>query len=105
MPKRKPPELKFQEHIADFLVREHQYGVLEQGDITDAKHFIVEDLLGAFLQDTQPETIKRLDADYGTEAGDELFRALGAELGHTPLWLLIRHGQSEEPMSELQSRG
>ena len=35
MPKRKkPPELTFQQHVADFLVREHSYGVLEQSDIT-----------------------------------------------------------------------
>src|SRR5947208_1124661 len=40
MPKRHPPELKFQQHIADFLIREHKYGVLEQGDITDTDHFI-----------------------------------------------------------------
>ncbi len=31
MPKRKKaPELTFQQHIADFLVREHKYGVLER---------------------------------------------------------------------------
>ena len=36
MPKRKKlPELTFQQHIADYLVSEHQYGVLEQSDITD----------------------------------------------------------------------
>src|SRR2546427_12131070 len=92
MAKRKPPELKFQEHIADFLVREHHYGVLEQRDITDTEHFIVEDQLWVFLQDTQPETIKKLATDYGIDARDEVFRALRAELGHTPLWLLIRHG-------------
>jgi hypothetical protein len=27
--RRKPPELTFQEHVADFLVRQHEYGVLE----------------------------------------------------------------------------
>ncbi len=31
----KTSELTFQQHIADFLVREHGYGVLEQADITD----------------------------------------------------------------------
>ncbi len=92
MAKRKPPELTFQEHIATFLVREHRYGVLEQGDITDTEHFIAEDQLWAFLQDTQPEAIKSLAAHYGIDAHDEIFRALGAELRHTPLWLLIRHG-------------
>jgi len=91
MPKRQPPELKFQQHIADFLVREHKYGVLEQSDITDTEHFIAEDQLWAFLQDTQPETINKLARDYGIDARDEVFRALRNELRHTPLWLLIRH--------------
>jgi len=30
--------------------------------------------------------------DHGTDARDEVFRALRAELRHTPLWLLIHHG-------------
>jgi type I restriction enzyme R subunit len=44
---KKAPELTFQEHIAAFLVREHKYGVLDQGDITDTEHFIAEDQLWA----------------------------------------------------------
>ena len=40
---KKPPELEFQKHVADFLVRVHGYGVLEQSDITDTEHFIAED--------------------------------------------------------------
>ncbi len=27
MPRKKKPELTFQQHIADFLVREHKYGI------------------------------------------------------------------------------
>ncbi|MGZ8845024.1 MAG: DEAD/DEAH box helicase family protein [Pyrinomonadaceae bacterium] len=92
MPLTRPPELAFQEHIAAFLVREHKYGVLEQADITDRENFIVEDHLWAFLNDTQSETVKKLAEDYGTDARDEVFRALRNELRHTPLWLLIRHG-------------
>jgi type I restriction enzyme, R subunit len=92
MPLPRPPELAFQEHIAAFLVREHKYGVLEQADITDTENFIVEDHLWAFLNDTQSETVRKLAEDYGTDARDEVFRALRNELRHTPLWLLIRHG-------------
>jgi type I restriction enzyme R subunit len=92
MAKRQPPELKFQEHIKDFIVRVHGYGVLEQDDITDKENFIAEDQLWAFLQDTQRETLKKLAADYGIDARDEVFKALRAELKRTPLWLLIRHG-------------
>ncbi len=87
-----PPEITFQNHIADFLIREHKYGALEQTDITDTENFIVEDHLWAFLNDTQPETVKKLAEDYGTDARDEVFRALQNELRQTPLWLLIRHG-------------
>jgi type I restriction enzyme R subunit len=86
------PELDFQKHIADFLVREHKYGVLEQAEITDPEYAIAEDHLWAFLQDTQPEAIKRLIDEYGTDARDEIFRALKRELAHTPLWMLMRHG-------------
>src|SRR5438552_9187567 len=89
---KKPPELTFQQHIADFLVREHGYGVLEQTDITDTEHYIAEDQLWAFLKATQADTLKKLTDDYGTDARDEVFRALRRELAHTPLWLLLRSG-------------
>src|SRR5436190_12868984 len=92
MAKRKPPELAFQEHVAAFLVREHRYGVLDQSEITDTENFIAEDQLWAFLKNSQPDTIKKLASDYGIDARDEIFRALRAELRHTPLWVLIRHG-------------
>jgi type I restriction enzyme R subunit len=91
MPKRKKsPELTFQQHIADFLVRENAYGVLEQTDITDTEHFIAEDQLWAFLKTTQGDTLKKLTDDYGTDARDEVFKALRKELEHTPLWMLFR---------------
>ena len=86
------PEITFQQHIADYLVREHKYGVLEQSDITDTEHFIAEDHLWAFLKATQADTLKKLEDDYGTDARDEVFKALRKELEHTPLWMLLRHG-------------
>ncbi len=93
MPRQKiAPELTFQQHIADFLVREHGYGVLEQADITDTEHFIAEDQLWAFLTATQADTLTKLTDDYGTDARDEVFKALRKELEHTPLWMLLRHG-------------
>jgi type I restriction enzyme R subunit len=88
----KPPELVFQKHIADYLVREHKYGVLEQSDITDTEHFIAEDQLWAFLKATQGDTLQKLTDDYGTDARDEIFKALRNEVAHTPLWMLMRHG-------------
>ncbi|MHC1744985.1 MAG: DEAD/DEAH box helicase family protein [Syntrophobacteraceae bacterium] len=90
--RKKPPELTFQQHIADFLVREHQHGVLDQSDITDIEHCIAEDHLWAFLNATQTDTLKKLTDDYGTDARDEVVRALRKELEHTPLWMILRHG-------------
>ena len=92
MPRKKQPELTFQQHIAAYLVREHGYGVLEQADITDTEHFIAEDLLWSFLKATQADTLKKLTDDYGTDARDEVFKSLRKELEHTPLWMLLRHG-------------
>ena len=92
MPRRRAPELSFQQHIADYLVSEHQYGVLVQSDITDTEHFIAEDHLWAFLKATQAATLKQLADDYGTDARDEVFKALRKELEHTPLWMLFRQG-------------
>jgi type I restriction enzyme R subunit len=93
MPKAKrAPELQFQKHIGDYLVQVHEYGVLEQSEITDTEHFIAEDHLWAFLKATQSDTIEKLEADYGTDARDEVFKALRKELEHTPLWMLMRHG-------------
>ena len=90
--KKKPPELTFQKHIAEYLVREHKYAVLEQSDITDTEHFIAEDHLWAFLKATQADTLKKLTDDYGTDAREEVFKALRKELEHTPLWMLFRRG-------------
>ena len=90
--KKRPPELTFQQHIADYLVREHRYGVLEQSDITDTEHCIAEDLLWAFLKASQADTLKKLADDYGTDAREEVFKALRKALEHTPLWILFRQG-------------
>lgn len=92
MARKRPPEITFQQHIADYLVREHKYGVLEQSDITDTEHCIAEDHLWVFLKATQADTIQKLEDDYGTDARDEIFKALHKELERTPLWMILRHG-------------
>jgi len=89
---KKPPELAFQQHIADFLVRVHGYGVLEQTDITDTEHFIAADQLWAFLMATQADQLHKLTDDYGADARDEVFRSLRKELERAPLWMILRHG-------------
>jgi len=60
MARKRKPEITFQTHIAEYLVREHKYGVLEQTDITDTEHFIAEDQLWAFLKASQADTLKKL---------------------------------------------
>lgn len=90
--KKKALELTFQQHIADYFVREHKYGVLEQSDITDTEHCIAENQLWAFLKASQSDTLKKLEDDYGTDAREEVFKALRKELQHTPLWMLFRQG-------------
>lgn len=86
------PEKKFQKHIADFLIREHGYGLLTQEEITDTEYYFAEDHLWAFLNATQPETLKRLEVDYGSDSRDEIFKELRAEVGRRPLWSILRTG-------------
>jgi len=86
------PEKKFQRHIAEYFIRVHQYSILTQNEITDTQYYFAEAHLIAFLKATQNETFKRLETDYGTDAADEIFKALKDELRISPLWLIIRHG-------------
>ena len=92
MARKKAPELTFQQHIADSLIRVHGYPVLEQAEITDPEQCIAEDHLWAFLNATQPDQLKTLKDDYGTDARDEVFRTLRLELTRTQLWMILRHG-------------
>jgi len=92
MPKRKAPEITFQDHVAAFFKKVHGYPVLKQADITDPEHCIAEDHLWAFLNTTQADLIDKLAGDYGTDAREEIFKALRAELNYMPLWMLLRHG-------------
>lgn len=92
MARKKQPELTFQDHVAAYLTRQHGYGVLEQGEITDRENAIAEDHLWAFLKATQGDTLKKLEDEYGSDARDEVFKALRKALEHTPLWMLLRGG-------------
>ncbi len=85
------PEKKFQKHIAEFLIREHEFALLNQSDITDTDYYFAEDHLIAFIKATQEDTYQKLEEEYGTDARDEILRAFKAELNLTPLWLIIRN--------------
>ena len=86
------PEKQFQRHIAAFLIKTHGYAVLTQCDITDLDDYIAGDHLMAFIRATQKQTFADLEKDYGTDAADEILRALKKELASAPLWLIIRNG-------------
>jgi len=62
-----------------------------QADITDTEHAVAEDHLWAFLKATQADTLKKLTDTYGTDAREEVFKALRKALVHTPLWMIFRH--------------
>lgn len=88
------PEKKFQRHMANYFLREHHYAFLEEEDISDRVHYIAENHLIGFLRKTQVDTFKKLEDNYGTDAPQEILRALKEELEKVPLWYLIRHGLS-----------
>lgn len=85
------PEIRFQNHVADFLVREHGYGLVEHGDIDPEKGW-VEEAFWQFLGATQKEELDKLSSEYGSDARGQIFRALAAALSVHPLWWIIRHG-------------
>jgi len=85
-------EKKFQNHIAKFLNKEHKFGYLTQAEITDTEYYFAEDHLYAFLKATQPETLERMEVDYGNDTRDEIFKALREEVERRPLWSIIKTG-------------
>ena len=46
----------------------------------------------AFLRDTQSETLRNLEADYGADTEVEVLRHIQEAVRTQPLWLLIRNG-------------
>ena len=78
---KKAPEMTFQEHIADFLVREHGYGVLEQSDITDTEQAHLrnqhERLRGGGLTDSTD--MSRREAEFLSRHIKNVFGGAGAE--------------------------
>lgn len=97
MSKSVPPEIAFQNHIRDELLRRFKndtlkYSALEQNDITDTVNFIAEDVLWAFVTASQPEDVAKLERNYGTDTRDEFFKALRSELCRKPMWMVMRDG-------------
>jgi len=61
-----------------------------QQKATTIENAMMEDLCRVMGGNFNPN--HKLTADYGTDARNEVFKALWAEQKHTPLWLLLRHG-------------
>jgi len=70
------PEKKFQKHIAAFLKKGHHYIPLDPSDLIDPDWYFLEDHLLAFIRATQKETYTALEENYGSDSGDEIFKAL-----------------------------
>lgn len=86
------PEKKFQKHLAEFFIRQHEYAVLTEDEITDKDYYFAEDHFYAFLKASQKETLQNLEQDYGTDALAEIFNALKDEINRRPLWSIFRSG-------------
>jgi len=88
------PEKKFQKHVGTYFLEKHHFSLFEEADITDKEYYIAEDYLMAFIRKTQGKTYEKLEDNYGTDAPQEIMRALKGELEKVPLWYLFRHGLS-----------
>ena len=92
-----PPEIAFQNHIREELLRRFKgkalsYTALEQDEITDTENFIAENVLWAFVTASQPDEVARVADTYGDDTRDEFFKALRSELCRKPMWMILRDG-------------
>ena len=82
----------FENHIRQYLVDQHQYRELTAADCTDREHHFVFPHLVEFIKDTQLAKYNKLVENYGTDADDEIRKALVEDLLRRPLWVIIRNG-------------
>jgi type I restriction enzyme R subunit len=87
-------EKQFESHIVGYLSDPARHGMttFRADQLTDRKYHFVASELFAFLRDTQPETLRNLEADYGADTEGEVLRHLQEVVRNQPLWLLIRNG-------------
>lgn len=86
------PESVFQKHIARYLEKQQGYTVLEAEEISDKDFYLVEPVLLGFLKATQADTLKALEANYGSGAFTEIISVLKSTVAYKPLWLIMREG-------------
>jgi len=87
-------EKQFEAHIVGYLTDPARQGMraLPVSELTDREYHIVPSELFIFLRDTQPETLRNLEADYGADTEAEVLRHIQDAVRIQPLWLLIRNG-------------
>lgn len=85
-------EILFQQHIVDFLERKHKYNSIQKEDLEDKEFHIVRDQLVSFIKGTQPDKYELLEENFGSDAPQEIIKALKGKLVKSPLWLIMRDG-------------
>ncbi len=84
-------ETLFQDHICQFLETEHRFKALDKTLLPNQTDHIIEPLLLAFIKNTQAEKFAELARDYGSDAEQEIIKALKNALKQQSLWLLMRN--------------
>lgn len=84
----------FENHIKQYLVdkNKHGYRELTAADCNDKEHHLVFPHLIEFIKETQLSKYNKLIENYGTDADDEIRKALVEDLKRRPLWVIIRNG-------------
>ena len=84
-------ETLFQDHVCDFLSKEHNYETFESSRLQNANHFIEEDVINS-IKATQENKYQELVENFGSDADREIIKALENEVAKKALWLIIREG-------------
>jgi len=84
-------ETLFQAHICQFLATVHGYNPLDKALLPNQTDHIIEPLLLAFIKNTQADKFAELARDYGSDAEQEIIKALKAALKQHSLCLIMRN--------------
>lgn len=82
----------FENHIFSYLTEKHGFRSLHSAGLPDREYHLFTAHLLEFTTATQQAKFDKLTANYGTDAPDEIFKALISELEKRPLWVIIRNG-------------
>ncbi|RCW38543.1 DEAD/DEAH box helicase family protein [Marinilabilia salmonicolor] len=85
-------EILFQDHICDFLEREHEYILLGRDDFTDKEYHIIEKQLVSFIRTTQPDKYESIKENFRDDTNLEIIKSLKEGLANKKLWLIMRDG-------------